>query len=72
MGEYTIYPIKVGEFKAMEKSTMTCRDGFGIKLVGVPILIFLIKGAGRTILVLRRHGAWPKHAAPFGKTQIAD
>ncbi len=51
MYEYTIYPIKVGEFTAMEKSSMTYRVDCGVKLAGIPILIYLIRGHGRTVLV---------------------
>lgn len=50
MQDYTIYPIKTGEFKAAEKSNFTYQTDPGVKLVA-PIIMYLIKGPDRVILV---------------------
>jgi glyoxylase-like metal-dependent hydrolase (beta-lactamase superfamily II) len=50
MPNYEIVPLKVGEFLAHEKSTLTYASGFGIKL-RTPITAFLIRGESRLILV---------------------
>ena len=50
MEEYTIYPIKTGEFKAAEKSNFTYQIDCGTKLVA-PIIMYLIKGRDKAIVV---------------------
>jgi len=48
--EYTIHPLEVGRFTDRDKSTITYLKGIGEKH-NAPILIFVIKGEGKTILV---------------------
>ncbi len=50
MEKYSIIPIKVGEFAAMEKSTLTYQLDWGVKLVA-PIIMYLIKGKNSLVLV---------------------
>ena len=50
MEEYSIIPIKVGEFLAIEKSNLTYQLDCGQKLVA-PIIMYLIKGRDKAILV---------------------
>lgn len=50
MANYTIIPLKGGEFLQHERSTLVYFHGFGEKLV-TPITMYLIQGEGRNILV---------------------
>lgn len=53
MAQYTIHPLKMGEFQKHEKSTLLYLQCFGEKII-TPIIAYLIKevgGAGRNILV---------------------
>jgi len=59
--EYTIHPLEVGRFTDRDKSSITYLQGFGQKQ-SVPILVFVIKGNGKTILV-DTGASGPAHAA---------
>ncbi len=50
MQDFTIYPIKVGEFTAAEKSNFTYQTDCGIKIVA-PVIMYLIEGNGALVLV---------------------
>ncbi len=50
MEQYTIIPIKVGEFQAIEKSNLTYQIDCGRKLVA-PIIMYLVKGRDKVLLV---------------------
>lgn len=50
MQEYTIHPVKTGEFKAIEKSNLMYQHDCGTKLVA-PIIMYCIKGRDRVIVV---------------------
>jgi len=50
MEQYTIYPLKVGEFQAIEKSNLTYQVDPGRKLVA-PIIAYLVKGRDKAVLV---------------------
>ncbi|RRD69317.1 MULTISPECIES: N-acyl homoserine lactonase family protein [unclassified Desulfovibrio] len=50
MEEFTIHPIKTGEFLAAEKSNFTYQQGCGEKFVS-PIIMYCIKGRDKVILV---------------------
>ncbi len=47
---YTITPLKVGAFAGFEKSMFTFITDFGVK-IDCPILAYVIRGEGKTILV---------------------
>lgn len=50
MQDYVIYPIKTGEFKAMEKSNLMYQHDCGTKLVA-PVIMYCIKGKDRVVVV---------------------
>ena len=50
MAEYEIYPLEIGYFPDHDRSSITYLKGTGEKHYA-PILVFIIKGNGKTILV---------------------
>src|SRR5690348_4830261 len=50
MEHYTIFPLRVGDFPSMEKSTLTYQMDYGRKLV-VPIIMYLVKGREHIVVV---------------------
>ncbi len=50
MDNFTITPIKVGEFLAMPKGSLTYQEYWGVEMVA-PVIMYLIKGNDKLILV---------------------